>query len=266
MGSVSTGDDAEGWQRPHGGRRSGIARAVKEHSQAVLWQQPGEPPVEFEQTVARLSRRQLIATGGALGAAAMMAAYSTRPSDAGASARSASDARVVIVGAGLAGVAAAYQLHKVGVRAHLYEARERLGGRCWTAHGFADGQIGEHGGEFIDSRHVHIRQLVKQLGLTLDDLYAARYGDFSPNWVRGKDFTQHQINIGMKPIQAAVTAEAKRVGVIRANGSINAAAITHPTATARAKLVDQLSMAEWLSQHVPGRVALRPGTSGSTRP
>ena len=70
--------------------------------------------------------------------------------------------------------------------------------------------------------------------------------------MRGKDFTQHQINVGMKPIQAAVTAEARRVGVIRPNGSINAAAITHPTATARAKLVDQLSMAEWLSQHVPG--------------
>ena len=252
MGNVNTGDDAEEWRRPHGGRRSGIARAVKEHSQAVLWQQPGEPPVEFEQTVARLSRRQLIATGGALGAAAMLAAYGARPAGAGASARSASDARVVIVGAGLAGVAAAYQLHKVGVHAHLYEARERLGGRCWTAHGFADGQIGEHGGEFIDSRHVHIRQLAKQLGLALDDLYAARYGDFSPNWVRGKDFTQHQINVGMKPIQAAVTAEARRVGVIRPNGSINAAAITHPTATARAKVVDQLSMAEWLSQHVPG--------------
>jgi flavin-dependent dehydrogenase len=42
-------------------------------------------------------------------------------------------ADVVIVGAGLAGVSAAYQLHKVGVLAHLYEARERLGGRCWTA-------------------------------------------------------------------------------------------------------------------------------------
>ena len=70
--------------------------------------------------------------------------------------------------------------------------------------------------------------------------------------MRGKDFTQHEINVGMKPIQAAVTAEARRVGVIRPNGSINAAAITYPTATARAKLVDQLSMAEWLSRHVPG--------------
>ena len=161
-------------------------------------------------------------------------------------------ARVVIVGAGLAGIAAAYQLHRVGVASTVYEARERLGGRCWTARGFADGQTAEHGGEFIDTRHVHLRQLVRELGLELDDLFAARSGPYSPNWVRGRDLTQHDINRGMRPVQAAVAQEARRVGVLRGHGQIDTAAYSYPTATPQAVAVDRLSMAEWLETHVPG--------------
>ncbi|MEE8286606.1 MAG: flavin monoamine oxidase family protein [Gammaproteobacteria bacterium] len=39
---------------------------------------------------------------------------------------------VVILGAGLAGLTAAYLLGKAGYDCHLLEARERVGGRCWT--------------------------------------------------------------------------------------------------------------------------------------
>ena len=39
---------------------------------------------------------------------------------------------VVILGAGLAGMAAAYELNKLGYRCTLLEARERAGGRCWS--------------------------------------------------------------------------------------------------------------------------------------
>ena len=48
--------------------------------------------MEFEQTVARMSRRQLIATGGALGATAMLAAYGTRAGEAPGSPGRPSDA------------------------------------------------------------------------------------------------------------------------------------------------------------------------------
>jgi monoamine oxidase len=40
--------------------------------------------------------------------------------------------RVIILGAGLAGMAAAYELGKLGYDCHLLEARDRAGGRCWT--------------------------------------------------------------------------------------------------------------------------------------
>jgi monoamine oxidase len=210
-------------------------------------------PEELERR-AGLSRRELLAAGGALGAAALMASYGVRRASAATS-----DARVVVVGAGLAGVTATYQLRKVGVNAHLYEARDRLGGRCWTSRGWVDGQIAEHGGEFIDTRHVHIRQLVRQLGLELDDLFAGRYGPYTPNLV-GNTLLHHKtIKAEMKPVQPAVTAAARKIGLLTAGGKVNMAAISWPTATPAAIAMDQLSMAEWLEQHVPGLVSSRTG-------
>src|SRR5512138_3287009 len=40
--------------------------------------------------------------------------------------------KVVVVGAGLAGLSAAYDLRKAGVIAEIYEASPRAGGRCWS--------------------------------------------------------------------------------------------------------------------------------------
>ena len=108
------------------------------------------------------------------------------------------DARVAIVGAGLAGLTAAYRLAQQGVNVRLYEARDRIGGRCWTARGFADGQIAEHGGEFIDTRHVHLIQLARSSGCTSTtsgratraiwtnfvDGQADRGRTCVPNWIR----------------------------------------------------------------------------------
>jgi monoamine oxidase len=204
-----------------------------------------------------LSRRELLVAGGGLGAATVLAGAGRASASAGWKPRN--EPRVVVVGAGLAGIAAAYQLHRVGVGSTVYEARDRLGGRCWTARGFADGQTAEHGGEFIDTRHVHLRQLARELGLELDDLFAARIGPYSPNWVRGHNLTQHEINVGMRPVQAAVTREARRVGVLREHGRVVTAAYSYPTATPRAVIVDQLSMAEWLETHVPGVLGSRLG-------
>lgn len=39
---------------------------------------------------------------------------------------------IVILGAGLAGMSAAYELGKVGYNCTILEARDRVGGRCWT--------------------------------------------------------------------------------------------------------------------------------------
>ncbi len=43
--------------------------------------------------------------------------------------------KVVILGAGIAGMTAAYELSKAGYECRILEARERAGGRCWTIRG-----------------------------------------------------------------------------------------------------------------------------------
>lgn len=78
--------------------------------------------------------------------------------------------RVVVVGAGLAGLHCAYRLHEAGVSVHVYEAASRVGGRTFTARGeFPDEQIAELGGELIDSNHAAMWALADEFGLTLDD-------------------------------------------------------------------------------------------------
>ena len=91
-----------------------------------------------------------------------------------APARGATAPKIVVVGAGLAGLSAAYALRSAGHIAEIHEASDRIGGRCWTRRGeFADGQIAEHGGELIDQSHSHIRHLAQGLGLKLENLLQA---------------------------------------------------------------------------------------------
>src|SRR5258708_20900527 len=67
--------------------------------------------------------------------------------------RKAPQKKIVIIGAGLAGLCAAYELAGLGYDITVYEARERVGGRVERVEGFANGKIGEGGGELIGSNH-----------------------------------------------------------------------------------------------------------------
>jgi monoamine oxidase len=84
--------------------------------------------------------------------------------------------RVLVVGAGLAGLAAALELSRAHVEVVEVDARARPGGRVWTErHAFAHGQHGELGGEFIDTNHRRMRRLARDLGLTLVPVLAGGF-------------------------------------------------------------------------------------------
>lgn len=76
---------------------------------------------------------------------------------------------VLVLGAGLAGLSAAYELKKQGYAVTVLEGRERVGGRVWTVReGLADGHFAEIGAVRIPDVHEHTLDYVKDLGLELD--------------------------------------------------------------------------------------------------
>ncbi|PZF77260.1 hypothetical protein DK847_07995 [Aestuariivirga litoralis] len=77
------------------------------------------------------------------------------------------DADVIVVGAGLAGAAAALKLSKSGRRVRVIEARARCGGRGFARSYAGDGPQLEFGGAWITPWHHRLRALVTEHGLSL---------------------------------------------------------------------------------------------------
>src|SRR6058998_3676067 len=85
-----------------------------------------------------------------------------------------SKGRVAVVGAGLAGLVAAYELDRAGFDVVVLEARHRVGGRVRTLRRrFGDKQHAEAGGEYIDTGHRAIRGYARRLDLPLEDVREA---------------------------------------------------------------------------------------------
>lgn len=74
---------------------------------------------------------------------------------------------VIVIGAGLAGLSAAYDLHRAGWKVTVLEARPRVGGRVYSIRSFAHGQVAEGGGEFIEETHTRMLSFAKEFNLQL---------------------------------------------------------------------------------------------------
>ena len=88
---------------------------------------------------------------------------------------------MLVAGAGLAGLSAAYDLMSMGADVTVVDARERVGGRVWTIHeGFTNRQHAEAGGDVIDEEQQAIRQLSASLGLKLTRVLRGGFGAIRP--------------------------------------------------------------------------------------
>ena len=77
---------------------------------------------------------------------------------------------IAILGGGIAGLHCAWILKRRGIRATVYEASSRAGGRIFTLHNrFGEGLNTEAGGEFIDSNHTDMLGLAHHFNLPLLD-------------------------------------------------------------------------------------------------
>ncbi len=90
---------------------------------------------------------------------------------------------VIIIGAGLAGLAAAHRLKQKNIDFIILESRERVGGRVFS-HKISDDLVIELGGEWVGNSHTRIHELCGELDLELQnnqlDTHLIYKGEYSP--------------------------------------------------------------------------------------
>ena len=142
---------------------------------------------------------------------------------------------MVVVGAGLAGLTAAYQLKKAGVEATVFEARRRLGGRILSVEGaVGEGLITELGATLINSDHADMLSLIDEFDLKLfnREKDARRFPyPGTAYYFDGRRLDEKEIAEALRPLAEQITADADRLDA---------------DFDAVAKELDQLSVKEYL--------------------
>jgi monoamine oxidase len=112
--------------------------------------------------------------------------------------------RVVVVGAGLAGLVAAHELVAGGAEVVVLEARPRVGGRVWSQE-LPNGAVVEMGAEFILPGNTAILELAERFGLGLWDK-GIRYGRRDPRG--GIGTTHEELAVAMRTVEAELASGA----------------------------------------------------------
>lgn len=187
----------------------------------------------------RITRREALGRGAAL---AGLTASGGVLAACGSSSRSGAP-RVVVVGAGLAGLTCAHRLRQAGVASTVFEAQQRVGGRCWSTRTVVPGLVGEHGGELIDTGHRRIRALASELDLPLEDRLAAERepGTRDAIVLGGRRRSETVVTAGYEEMLRRLDAEAARSGSYRAG-----------RATPAARALDERSARDWLDANLSG--------------
>lgn len=185
-----------------------------------------------------ISRRHLL-HGGLAAAGAAAAATFTRDGG-GAVAQQGGRSPILVVGAGIAGLTAAYRLRQAGVRADIIEATNRVGGRIRTIPKVAGTLIpADLGGEFIDTGHTNLISLATELGLRAIDLAQVQSGLVKDTFFfQGRRLPLEQIIADFAPLANKINED---LGAIGDN-------ISYQDFTEAAERLDNLSIAEYLDQ------------------
>jgi monoamine oxidase len=117
--------------------------------------------------------------------------------------------RVVVIGAGLAGLSAADELHRGGHEALVLEARDRVGGRVWSRE-LANGAVVEMGAEFLLPGNTLIRELAGRFDLGLWDK-GMRYGRREPRG--GPELAPEALDAAVRAVDEALAADPTLAGL-----------------------------------------------------
>jgi monoamine oxidase len=104
-------------------------------------------------------------------------------------ARELSGKRVVVAGAGLAGLAAARDLEAAGASVTVVEARDRVGGRVHTLReGFAAGQHAEAGADLVEGGQSFVQELAASVRQTTIRILREGFGYYGPDRIGRRRF------------------------------------------------------------------------------
>ncbi|HAE82344.1 MAG TPA: FAD-dependent oxidoreductase, partial [Ktedonobacter sp.] len=152
--------------------------------------------------------------------------------------------RIAIVGAGIAGLSAALTLQDAGLSCSIYEASERIGGRMHSdTTTWADGMVSEWCGEFIDSDHETIHQLIKRFGLNTIDLGWGR-ADRAQNvmYFFNRYYSPEELARDFQALAPLLQQQVQEAGY----------PTTHARFTQEGFKLDHLSVYEWIEHYVEG--------------
>lgn len=165
-----------------------------------------EPPLPRGQI--RWTRRRFV-TSVALAGAAGATSFACSPV---AWIRDRPEPRIAVIGAGIAGLNAAYRLKKAGYHASVYEARNRIGGRVVSrTGGVGESLVTDLGGSFINTDHEDVLGLARAFGLTLfsriDD---AKRFPFPPvgYFFDGRMRAEAEVAEALRPFARQITSDA----------------------------------------------------------
>src|SRR5688572_13403647 len=149
---------------------------------------------------------------------------------------------VTVVGAGLAGLAAAYDLHRAGWKVTVLEARNRVGGRVYSLRNFSNGLVAEGGGEFIEERHERMLALVNEFSLKVGRVGSWQLENQDWGSFEGKAGTMSDIELW----DVNLREEIETIWCALAELGKSVPDPHQPQAAREAERLDQQSTADWI--------------------
>jgi monoamine oxidase len=177
-----------------------------------------------------LTRREMLQRSFAAGAALLISERFSTPLGAGAG-------RVVVIGAGFSGLAAAYELSKAGYEVTVVEARNRVGGRVISFSDLVPGKNVEGGAELIGSNHPAWIAYAKQFGLQFLDVSEEDLE--APIVLNGKKLTEEQSEQLWEEMEKAFNTIVTDAAKVDAD---------QPWRASGAEALDRRTMADWINK------------------
>ncbi|MBS0203820.1 MAG: FAD-dependent oxidoreductase [Planctomycetes bacterium] len=179
-----------------------------------------------------ISRRDLLRRGLATAAGLLLSASESRADQQQGKGR-----RVIVVGAGFAGLACAFELISTGCEVTILEARDRIGGRVHSLADLVPGKFAEAGGEFLGSNHPTVMSYAARFQLELFDIPHVSAKIPAPRVLNGRRLTSAEL-------------KETRVDVDRALSQLTEGARPvvpdQPWETPDARALDALSTGDWI--------------------